>query len=359
MRRALAAVLAMAAAPAADACDLDALRTYPMSEVVWSESIPIASASSFFRDPDLPYDAFHGEGRGGRDQVAHDRAALARALAAEKPALRSVLMLSAIADWTRGDTGILSFFVLDQGAYLEEVLKTLEDHRLTEHADIFRRGAALFGPVYGVPRDRYDRWSDGRGTILDPALDAALTALSAEYAALPSPRDIAVDMITQSAELRATFEALHQAVNDNRRLNHLGFGLWACVDHYDAPDQVAAHLADLPYPHRLIVVSHIFEAEMLNGSVHQFFFNSSGVLAPEAAAAFRDMGLPDHADAVQQGIDLFPAPYPRDLEARRDFMLAQGDAFDDALYELTYIVDDGLIRDAMIRIAAEADILPR
>ena len=348
----------MTAAPAA-ACDLDSLRTHPMAEVLWSESIPIASASIFFRDPDLPYDAFYFDDRGGREQVAHDRAALARALAAEKPAFRSVLMLSAIADWTRGEAGILNFFVLDHGAYLEEVLKTLQDHGLTGHADIFRRGAALFGPVYGTPRERYDRWSDGRGNILDPALAAALTALSAEYAALPSPRDVAVDVIARSAALSAGFEALRRAVDDDRRLDHLGFGLWPCIDHYDAPAPVAARLAELPAPHRLVVVSHIFEAEMLNGSVHQFFFNSSGVLAPEVAAAFRDMGLPDHADAVRQGIDLFPAPYPRDLETRRDFMLAQGDAFDDTLYELTYIVDDGMIRDAMIRIAAEADILPR
>jgi hypothetical protein len=71
------------------------------------------------------------------------------------------------------------------------------------------------------------------------------------------------------------------------------------------------------------------------------------------------MGLPEHAAAVQEGIGMFPNPYPRHLDARRDFMLSQGDAFDEALYALTSIVDDGAMHAAMLRIAREANILPR
>ena len=347
------AFMMIIAAPAAAACDLDALRTYPMSEVLWSASIPIAEANRLFGDPDHPYDPSDWESRGGPDQVDHDRAALARALAAQEPALRPVLMLSAIAHWTLGDHGIRIFFMYRNGAYLEEVLSALEDHRLTEHADIFRRGAALFGPVYGTPQERYDRWNDGRGTILDPELDTALLALSAEYAALPNLRDIAVDLIAQSEELSTRFATLRRAVDDERRLDHLGIGLWACLADYDT------HLAELPPPHRQIVVSYIFESESVDGSLPLFFSRPAGALAPELVTAFREMGLPDHADAMQAAIDLFPTPYPLDRRARRNFMATQGGNFHNPLYELNLIVADGMIREAMIRTADEADILPR
>ena len=41
--------------------------------------------------------------------------------------------------------------------------------------------------------------------------------------------------------------------------------------------------------HGWIIVVRIFEAEMLNGSAHQAFFNFSGVLAPDVAAALKAM----------------------------------------------------------------------
>jgi len=47
--------------------------------------------------------------------------------------------------------------------------------------------------------------------------------------------------------------------------------------------------ASLPEAHRWIIVVRIFVAEMLNGSAHQAFFNSSGVLAPDVAAALKAM----------------------------------------------------------------------
>jgi hypothetical protein len=53
------------------------------------------------------------------------------------------------------------------------------------------------------------------------------------------------------------------------------------------------------------------------------------------------MHLPKHAFAVWRGMEMFPKPYPLHLEERREFMLNGGDAFRDALADLTYDVDDG------------------
>lgn len=47
--------------------------------------------------------------------------------------------------------------------------------------------------------------------------------------------------------------------------------------------------AAVPEAHGWIIVVRIFEVDMLNGSVHQAFFNFSGVLAPDVAAALKVM----------------------------------------------------------------------
>jgi Domain of unknown function (DUF4375) len=63
-------------------------------------------------------------------------------------------------------------------------------------------------------------------------------------------------------------------------------------------------------------VGHLFAAhwclaEIYNGGFHQFFFNSTGVLAPEALAAFRAIGLVDWASLLEEAMQFFRDPYPR------------------------------------------------
>ncbi|MBK4215783.1 hypothetical protein JJJ17_07590 [Paracoccus caeni] len=65
------------------------------------------------------------------------------------------------------------------------------------------------------------------------------------------------------------------------------------------------------------------------------------------------------SQTVRKGMALFPDPYPRDRQIRLDFMAGQDEDFDNSLHDLTYEVDDGEMSRAMIRIAREADVLPR
>jgi hypothetical protein len=65
---------------------------------------------------------------------------------------------------------------------------------------------------------------------------------------------------------------------------------------------------------------------MLNGSVHQFFYNSAGRYAPEVVTAMRNIGLSTHADVVQRGIDIFRPPYSTDTAQRRTIYLAENGA---------------------------------
>jgi hypothetical protein len=58
------------------------------------------------------------------------------------------------------------------------------------------------------------------------------------------------------------------------------------------------------------------DPEVCNGGFHQFFSNPTGILAPEAAAGFRAVGLHECAELLDLAIRQFGEPYPRDQSAR-------------------------------------------
>jgi hypothetical protein len=127
-----------------------------------------------------------------------------------------------------------------------------------------------------------------------------------------------------------------------------------------APDAFAAWPRVCQQLHLL----DLFEMEMLNGSVQQFFHNSSGDLAEEVVGAMRELGLEAHAAAVSRGVASFGDPYPVDLAARRARFHPppsplDSRGLDEHLDALTGEVDDGAIHAAMLRAAKDADILPR
>src|SRR5262249_18955172 len=75
-------------------------------------------------------------------------------------------------------------------------------------------------------------------------------------------------------------------------------------------------------------VGHLFAAhwcmsEICNGGFHQFFSNSTGVLAPEALEGIQAMGLTAWADTLAEGMRVFGTPYPRDREERREMLMRE------------------------------------
>jgi hypothetical protein len=66
-----------------------------------------------------------------------------------------------------------------------------------------------------------------------------------------------------------------------------------------------------------VFAANFCQSEVCNGGLHQFFSNPTGVLAPEAVAAFRAMGLPEVAQVVEDAMSYFGSPYPRDAEERQ------------------------------------------
>src|SRR3954463_14970722 len=62
----------------------------------------------------------------------------------------------------------------------------------------------------------------------------------------------------------------------------------------------------------MLVAAHWCEYEVRNGGFYQFFWNSTGVLAPEALEAFRRIGMPGVAAVIEGAMSWFGPHYPRD-----------------------------------------------
>ena len=69
----------------------------------------------------------------------------------------------------------------------------------------------------------------------------------------------------------------------------------------------------------------IFDGEVANGGLHQFFDNTSGALAPVVRDALRAMGLREYAAIMTQVIDSFGHEYPYSQQVRLSRMDAAPD----------------------------------
>ena len=176
------------------------------------------------------------------------------------------------------------------------------------------------------------------------ALDAAFGEMTELPGAIGSYVERTPDLVEWSAKAR-------EKIGDEDRLSYLTGKLNAMED---------AEIDRLPKALKQIYVVDYFNAEMLNGGVHQFFFNSSGGYAPDVAVALRELGLTTHADVIERGIDMFSKPYPTDMQKRRVLNFGgEWGAWDEALSALTYEVDDGEITPALIALAKRENLLPR
>lgn len=94
-----------------------------------------------------------------------------------------------------------------------------------------------------------------------------------------------------------------------------------------------------------LAVQHLYSAhwcqsEVCNGGLHQFFSNSTGILAPEAVIGFAAMGMPKLAVCVQQAMQFFGDSYPRDYDLRNEALEAYSLAHPDEWNP--FVADDEL-----------------
>jgi len=83
----------------------------------------------------------------------------------------------------------------------------------------------------------------------------------------------------------------------------------------------------LSLPEQHFIYIEIFESEVINGGVFDFFFNSSGAYAHEVLEAYKAIGAYESLELVNQAISVFPElPVPKDIFDRRFFMSSLDDS---------------------------------
>ncbi|SDS44403.1 protein of unknown function [Formosa sp. Hel1_31_208] len=74
-------------------------------------------------------------------------------------------------------------------------------------------------------------------------------------------------------------------------------------------------------PEQTFIYIDIFESELLNGGLFDFFYNTSGAYAHQVLEAYQAIGAYDSVNIVAQAIHCFPElPIPKDIFKRRSYM---------------------------------------
>jgi hypothetical protein len=106
------------------------------------------------------------------------------------------------------------------------------------------------------------------------------------------------------------------AEDDGEAAWHFIEPYWDKLNIYDDAITYLSDLEMLPLPVRHLLTVWRCDSEICNGGLNQLFFNSTGILAPEAVEGFRAIGLDECSCCIDSAIRQFGELYPRDREAR-------------------------------------------
>jgi hypothetical protein len=97
---------------------------------------------------------------------------------------------------------------------------------------------------------------------------------------------------------------------------------WDVFDIYNGPEGFESSIRDAPRPAVFLYAAHFCQSEVHNGGFLQFFWNNTGVLAPEAIEGYSVIGMPTLASLLKEAAAALGTPYPRDRDDRWDALLA-------------------------------------
>jgi hypothetical protein len=165
-------------------------------------------------------------------------------------------------------------------------------------------------------------------------------------------------------DLLEDVERARQQIRPSIRVGWLFGQLDKRIDLWQSPDKYRAALAALPEDYQTLYVLEQFEEEFMNGGVHQFFYNSSGAVAPQVVVALRRIGMERQADLLAFGLAHFRTPYPTQTQRRREiyFHNHEWNFWDESLSALTdqiwAVEDAGYISLAIEKFARDKGLLP-
>lgn len=112
--------------------------------------------------------------------------------------------------------------------------------------------------------------------------------------------------------------------------------LWSTIEPYwnelgdswnRGVEEFLSRMNRAPIKVRHLYAAHWCESEVCNGGFHQFFHNSTGILAPNAAEGFAAVGAGELSSIVTEAMRFFGPEYPRDRHRRLE-LLPKPDARD-------------------------------
>jgi hypothetical protein len=86
---------------------------------------------------------------------------------------------------------------------------------------------------------------------------------------------------------------------------------------YNGRENWLRSIDGVPRPSVYLFSVHWLHLEVYNGGFWQFFFNSTGVMAPEAKQGFAAIGMKAVAEVVSQAMERVANPYPFDRSERQ------------------------------------------
>jgi Domain of unknown function (DUF4375) len=89
---------------------------------------------------------------------------------------------------------------------------------------------------------------------------------------------------------------------------------------YDGEETFSEQFLKANLKHRHLFASHWCQSEVRNGGFLQFFWNSTGILAPEAVIAFKAIKMPNAATLIEGAMKFFGLIYPRDRSKRVEML---------------------------------------
>jgi Domain of unknown function (DUF4375) len=116
--------------------------------------------------------------------------------------------------------------------------------------------------------------------------------------------------------------------------------VWDSVNISDGPAAFRDTFDSAPRISALLFAAHFCQSEICNGGFRQFFWNSTGVLAPEAVEGFREIGQSKVAMLIQSAMQLVGNPYPRDRQERQECLSRVAKDALDALDEKFFLLID-------------------
>lgn len=96
--------------------------------------------------------------------------------------------------------------------------------------------------------------------------------------------------------------------------------VWDAISIYDGPEVFLRQFSAVPFEKGHLFAVHWCQSEVRNGGFHQFFSNSTGVLAPEAVTGFRVLGLAESSALIQKAMTFFGSKYPRERSTRNEML---------------------------------------